>query len=166
MSTPAIPKRPSRTDKAITKQVAEKLLPAFAQWMKTDDATVDQDDLLNDLIKALDYDDDGYEIARNLDHSGYSPDAELVGILDAAGGYRRNIHGEACKAWVATNNLQPIPLDTRVRWPGSKPAAGVGIITNNHPDGRSTVSFPSLGHTRSSGYVVEWEELKIVTDTP
>lgn len=161
MSTPTTPKRPSRTDKPITKQVAEKLLPAFAQWMKTDDDdTRQQDDLLDDLTKALDYDDDGYEIARNLDHSGYSPNAELVGILDAAGGYRRNIHSEACKAWVATNNLQPIPLDTKVRWP-YKPAAGVGIVTNNHPDGRSTVSFPSLGHTRSSGYVVEWEELKI-----
>lgn len=165
MSTPPVIPRPSRTDKIITKQVAEKLLPDFARWMKTDDAEVDQDDLLSDLIKALGYDDDGYEIARNLDHNGYSPDAELVGILDAAGDYRQNIHAEACKAWVATNNLQPIPLDAAVRWP-DKPAAGVGIVTKNHLDGKSTVSFPSLGHTRVRGYIVEWEELAIVGDTP
>lgn len=165
MSAPPVTPRPSRTDKIITKQVAEKLLPDFARWMKTDDAEVDQDDLLSDLIKALGYDDDGYEIARNLDHNGYSPDAELVGILDAAGDYRRNIHSEARKAWVAATNLQPVPIDTKVRWPG-KPTAGVGVVTKNHLDGKSTVSFPNLGHARGSGYVVEWEELKIVTDTP
>lgn len=165
MSTPAVPKRPSRSDKEITKQVAAKLLPDFIQWMKTDDDTYQQDDLLADLIKALDYADDGYEIAHNLDHTGYCPNAELVGILDAAAGYRRNIHAEACAAWVAANNIQPIPLDTKVRWPYKK-ELGVGVVTNNRPDGTATVSFASLGHKPGCGYVVEWEDLVVEPAAP
>lgn len=118
------------------------------------------DDVINDLAKAMRFNADGYELAREL-HSRYFPNTELVDILDGADWEIRKVLSKAEKEWVIASGASPIPLETRVRW--SKYPDHDGIITANHDDGKATVMYEHLGHVRegigSHGYIVEWELL-------
>lgn len=117
-----------------------------------------------DLAKAMRWNDDGYEMAKALD-GNYMPDAAFVEVLDETSGLKGAALRSAEADWVKANSIQPIPLETKVTW-SRKPEAGIGVVTHNHPDGKSTVAFASLGHVREGtgrhGFVVAWEELTVV----
>jgi hypothetical protein len=154
MSTP----RPTRNDPQILAAAAKRLAPKVKQWLGHDDDTP-IGDIEADLIMALRYNDDGYEIAKELDGT-YSPDAQLVEILDDASWDRSRALEIACTAWVEENKLQPIPVGTRVTWPRKKDY-GEGVVGHNFPDGRATVAFEKLGQKVGTGYIVEWEQLMV-----
>ncbi len=160
MSAPLTP-RPKAQDQSICIAAAKSLAPKVQKWMETD--PMDISEIEADLATAIQWCSDGYELACALDN--YSPDAALVEILDEASCHKRRALEMAEKEWVKANNIQPIPLETRVTW-SRKPEAGIGIVTANHADGKSTVLFESLGHVRSGigshGFVVEWEKLEVV----
>lgn len=156
MNSTTTPARPKRSDDFIVREAAKLLAPKVKEWLDDD---TELEDIEADLVKAIKYNDDGYEVARSLDGK-YSPDAALVEILDEAGMAKRNAHSKAEVEWVKANNIQEIPLETKVRW-SRKAEAGIGVVTKNHPDGKSTVTFASLGQTPGSGYIVEWEALTL-----
>ena len=149
-------KRPKQFDQSVVNAAAKKLAPKVKEWLDDDSelAYIEED-----LTKALKWHDDGYEIARKLDGQ-YSPDAALVKILDEASYLKSEACRDAERAWVKENNIQEIPLGTRVQW-GRKPEAGIGVVTKNLPEGKSTVSFADLGQKDGYGYIVEWESLTI-----
>lgn len=151
------PPRPKRSDETIVREAAKKLAPKVKEWLNDDSEEIA--DIEADLVKAIKYNDDGYEVARSLDGQ-YSPDAALVEILDDAGWAKREAHSKAEAEWVKANNIQEIPLESKVRW-ARKADAGVGVVTKNHPDGKSTVTFASLGQQPGYGYIVEWEALTL-----
>jgi hypothetical protein len=148
--------RPQKYDAAILLEAARQIAPKVKKWLNDDTELAD---IEADLVKAIKYNDDGYEIARSLDGQ-YCPDATLVEILDDAGWAMIKALGKAQAEWVKANNIQEIPLETKVRW-RRKPEAGVGVVTKNHPDGKSTVTFESLGQKPGFGYIVEWENLTL-----
>lgn len=158
---PTTPKRPTLHDPEVIAAAARKLAPAVKQWVE--DLAEKLAQIEADLREAIKFDDDGYAIARELD-SQYYPDARLVEILDQAYGAKTDALRALERDWVQANQLQPIPLETKVRWQ-KKPAAGVGIVIGNDDAGHSTVMFPSLGHVREGvgrhGYIANWEELTI-----
>lgn len=154
MNAATTPARPKRSDETIVREAAKKLAPKVKEWLDDDSQLAD---IEADLVEATKYNDDGYDVARSLD-GHYSPDAALVEILDDAGWAKRDACSKAEAEWVKANNIQAIPLETKVRW-SRKANAGVGVVTKNHPDGKSTVTFASLGQAPGSGYIVEWEEL-------
>lgn len=162
MKNPTTP-RPTLYDPAVITAAAKQLAPAVKQWCE--DPAVSVEDIETDLAKALRFDDDGYKIARALDGQ-YDPDARLVEILDEAYSAKTSALRALERDWVQANQLQPIPLETKVRWT-KKPAAGVGvgIVVRNDDAGKATVMFASLGHVRQGtgchGFIVNWEELTI-----
>ena len=154
-------KRPTLHDPEVIAAAARKLAPAVKQWAENSAVTLAE--IEADLREAIKLDDDGYAIARELDGQ-YDPDARLVDILDQAYAAKSDALRALERDWVQANQLQPIPLETKVRWK-KKPAAGLGIVVGSYPEGKSTVMFPSLGHVRKGvgchGYIANWEELTI-----
>jgi hypothetical protein len=154
-------KRPTLHDPEVIAAAARKLAPAVKQWVEDADVTLAK--IEADLREAIKFYDDGYAIARELDGQ-YDPDARLVDILDQAYVAKSDALRALERDWVQANQLQPIPLETKVRWQ-KKPAAGQGIVVNSYPEGKSTVMFPSLGHVRKGvgchGCIANWEELTI-----
>lgn len=63
--------------------------------------------------------DNGYEIARSIDHSVSGINLELVEILDNASSHLYAAHREAVKAWTTENEIKPtIPVGTRMQHRG------------------------------------------------
>jgi hypothetical protein len=154
------PQRPGRYEDEISKRAAELLLPAVQRWLgsEADERT------LPELIKATRIYDEGYEIARALELRGYSPDAELVEILDGMFLFRLQAHEEAVKNWVKAHDLR---LDLA-------PGAAVSIVVNGKPHigeirsrneatAEYTVMVPTLGHVRdgtgTNGLIVGFEKV-------
>lgn len=67
---------------------------------------------LEDCIKAAEKvlqwhsNDNGYEIAKEFEDEGFSPDSELVEILDIVSYHRSKVQETFIKKWVAKNNLK------------------------------------------------------------
>jgi hypothetical protein len=158
MTTPTTP-RPKNTDDEIIRAAAVKLTPRVQEWLKQGGDDMDEIDVVDDLAKAMRFESDGYGVARELDHAGWSPDAHLVDILD--GTYQMNYDAltEACKAWVIATGAQEIPVGSIVLWKKhSWPAPKEGVVTKNRAEGKSVVSFD--GET-VLGYIIEWEKLEV-----
>lgn len=158
------PKRPGRHEEAITKRAVEMLLPEVRNWLG-DEA---DERILTDLIDAAKYgNDEGYELARSLERRGYSPDAELVEILDSMTLCRYEAHKKAVAAWVRAHDLR---LDLAIGSPVSLVVSGknqVGEIRDLRPETAEYVVFiESLGHVRSGvgpqGVIVGFEGVAAV----
>jgi len=151
-------KRPNINDEAVVKYAAEKLLPDMINWLGEDDEA--ESEILEDLIKAIQYADDGYEIAKRLD-GNYSPDAALVDILDRASSYKRSALQSLCTEWVISEELEAPQIGSHVTHIRYNDA--IGTVVRNCSDGRSTVAFPTLGHVNEGngchGFILEWESL-------
>jgi hypothetical protein len=171
-------KRPSRHDMEVVAKGADSLMPTFLRWLKSlgDKPSEEEMPLIRDrLAKAIRYHSDGFEIAQRI-KDWIEPDAELVEVLDMASFHVNKAHEIACKEWVLQTGIQPPALGLLVQCPthgenGEK--GGVGRILENHPDGRSTVEFPKLGHGvkrpdggMSIGTLLEWERLVPEPDQP
>ncbi len=150
--------RPKTSDAEIIRKAAEKLAPEVAEWIG-DGTPVE--DIIPDLEKAMRWSRDGYKLARELDD--YDPDAQLVEILDSAEHYKSQAKEKACEEWVKSEGLEAPEIGSEVI-DSAKPEHGVGIVGRNWPDGRSTVSFATLGHVTEGmgchGLILEWERLE------
>lgn len=98
------PSRPNRHDLAVRQAAAEKTWPAFRAWLIANDATEteadeDRETALHELADALEWNEDGYDVAQHLERQGWDADD---GLVDAA---RRLLdalyvaHDAAVKAW-------------------------------------------------------------------
>lgn len=153
--------RPKLSDDAVRDAVVEALLESVMQWREIEicgDAE-EKEEVVADLKKALGWDYDGYQIAKNLDGRGWDPDAALVDILDNAGGAARKAHGDLCRAWVAAEKREGPAVGAAVVVQNK-----AGVVVRNEPDGRSLVRVPELGHVAEGrgchGVFVPWEELQ------
>ena len=145
--TPINP-RPQRYSKEVNTKVAELLWPKVLTWLEGEDADI------QDLVDAVNFNHDGYAIARELDHDGWDPDSNLVEILDQAEHFRYKVLKDLSTLWVKENNLQGPAIGSRVNWSkGPKGATEDGEVTENHEDGKSSVKF------HSATFYVPWEEM-------
>ena len=114
------------TDEMATRaaiKVAEGLLKSGANFDEHDTA----EDIADDIVKATRFNRhvDGYNIARDLERLCYwSPDAEMVKVLDTFGWRCRDEMAAALKVWAAENPMErTFPDGVRVTTPH-----GQGII--------------------------------------
>ena len=168
--------RPNRKSDQIVKQVAEKLADDMIKnWSLPAE---NRDMAISDLSEALQYHEDGYELARELD-GNYDPDAALVDILDQASHLLYSAHADECEKWIVDAGKSGPEVGARVTTNKRQyEEAGEGIVVSNRKDGRSTVSFPKLGHvghlgkdaarsgksSQTMGAIIEWEDLNIIKD--
>lgn len=144
--------RPQRYSKEVNAKVAELLWPKVLTWLEGEDADI------QDLVDAVNFNCDGYAIARELDHDGWDPDSDLVEILDQAEHFRYEVLKDLSILWVKENNLQVPAIGSRVNWAkGPKGATEGGEVVENHEDGKSSVKF-----CQARTYYVPWEDLTVV----
>lgn len=104
-----LPPRPSLDDDAILQKIAEKLWnKGVKRWLQDGgDLSVESEDTqkeaLEDLVYAIQFEDDGHRIANKL--SGWNADSELVHILDNVSFIKHDVLKEAEIEWVKTHNI-------------------------------------------------------------
>jgi hypothetical protein len=108
---------------------------------------------------------DGYELAQALDNLGYSPDAELVEILDEIGFVRLNICSRLEEQRVKVSGLTGPAVGSKVQFKNVDDRKDYeGEVTENKAASKSIVFCPSLGHAREGmgtrGLYINWENLQ------
>lgn len=165
------PSRPNRHDLAVRQAAAEKTWPAFRAWLIANDATEteadeDRETALHELADALEWNEDGYDVAQHLERQGWDADD---GLVDAA---RRLLdalyvaHDAAVKAWVETTGQQPtFKLGDRVRFEhhGRQRPVDGEVTKIDAARAKYVVYCASLGHVRegvgSHGIFVDFERV-------
>jgi NOL1/NOP2/fmu family ribosome biogenesis protein len=122
------------------------------------------DEVYEDIKRILqdDYDfhENGYELARKLEDLGYSPDTELVEILDSVS-YKMYIEiDEATKKWVITDNITPeFEIETEVYYTKNKKQIS-GIIKKIFVDD-AKYGIYSEGMEKNSLAVIPYENCSL-----
>lgn len=152
--------RPKSYSPAVIEAAAKRLLPDVLKWLGEDEDV--DGDTLRELAQALRGNQDGYAIARELEHWG--PDAELVEILDGAGGHIWNAQDAAVKEWVKTNGLKLAPLMGAT----VKARQGVGVVTElRHETAQYIVTPPNEPRFQNGGgWIVNFEDCEVVEPAP
>lgn len=148
--------RPKDNAPSILEKAAEMLAPSVMEWCQQEDGWLRDDDLpdfkhdLSDVMKRTWYKGgDGYDLAKALeDMHGYSPNSELVDILNDAARHVREAHEKAVKNWVKDNNIVvPFAIGDKVKVKQPFKKDVIGTITKI--DAETAICFvncPELGH--------------------
>jgi len=97
--------RPTRSNPAVREYAVKQLAEDCAEWDMEGDETESCKRGWEAALSECHLMDNGYEIARDLERHGVSPDAALVEILDSASSYVWTAHDRLVKAWVAENKI-------------------------------------------------------------
>ena len=171
-----LPSRPNRHAPAVRQAAAEKMWPAFRAWLIANDATEteadeDRETAQRELADALEWNEDGYDVAQYLERQGWDADD---GLVDAA---RRLVdalyvaHDEAVKAWaVATEQRPTFKLGDRVRFEhhGRQRSVDGEVTKVDAARAKYVVYCASLGHVRdegtgSHGIYINFEDVRATT---
>lgn len=166
-------KRPELQCNAVVAHVAEKLAKEVKAWAQEDDAIETYVSHLEDTLKNT-HSFDGYDLAQELESAyGYSPDANLVDILDNADMYAHNKHRELVALWVKRNDIKPRykvgdkVLCSSRSFTGTVEAEGE-IMGFNTEIATYTVMCEKLGHVREGcgihGFNYPFEDLEDFND--
>lgn len=165
--------RPDEFHDLVVRRVVEEVLQEVMDWQgSTGEFNDDEDaaeEVRKDLLEAISYGDDGYGICRDLDSSGWSPDSELVDILDNLEWHA--VTRAAVKRWVLDNQVAPrLAVGAPVKvydhhfegkpTSSSEPLREGEVVRVDLDGGTYTVFVPSLGHVRegvgSHGRIYPW----------
>lgn len=146
--------RPTRFDLSVRQAAAAKAWPVFRAWLISNGASVteadaDREDVLPELASALEYNGDGYEVAKHLDGRGWDADVDLVDagqrLLDAL----EDALDAAVKSWVSVAKpAQRFAIGDTVQFTRSGLTV-VGQVTRVVADRAKYVVYcASLGHVR------------------
>jgi hypothetical protein len=154
-------KRPTINDPEIIRAAAEKILPKVMQWLPDYEP---EESVLHDLCHAMKWGrDDGYAMTKRLDDKGWSPDSELVDIMNDAGFELSSVLEKAEREWVIETGAIPVPVNSRVTWNG-RLKEGIGVVTRNDDCGKSYVHFPI--QKEGACYIIPWEKLTVSETHP
>lgn len=158
--------RPKFTDPEIAERIAEHLTRnVCGDWLGGEYDADERQQILATLKSDIELSiTDGYQLARSLEKI-LDPDFALAQILDNAGYLASQEVRSAVLPWLETAELEEPRLFSMVT--STHPLAkGIGKVTRNHTDGKSTVCFPELGHelkgVGTAGIIIPWEQLNPV----
>jgi len=97
-------KRPTWNDEMLD-ILSESIGNDLYQWCN---GNTDLEDCIRDCKEVFQWEtSNGFEMAKDLEDKGYSPDAELVEIMDYVYAEQSNILEDAVKKWVKENDIEP-----------------------------------------------------------
>ena len=102
----AIP-RPTCSTPAVREKAMADFWPEVLKWLHPLDPGEGEERMRKQLEQALEWDRNGYDVAKTLDHHGWCPDAELVELLDGWSWYVDVAEDAATKAWVKDCCIAP-----------------------------------------------------------
>ena len=109
------------------------------------------------LDDAFEYREDGYDAAKNLDsYHGWSPDAELVEVLDGFGSELWKAHRDAVAAWVKEYDITPmlaVGMRCKAKWGHEEITGWVKDIDTEH----ATYTVQRTEH-ENGGAIVDFED--------
>lgn len=97
-----VPPRPSYYDDAITERLARLALERLAKIGCSVDP---EEEVLQELVQSIEFNDDAYDVARALDDAGWNVSAEIVDELDYVLSKRYDYHKDAVREWVKTYGI-------------------------------------------------------------
>lgn len=147
------PHRPKKSDPRILNSVAYAISHEIQKWAYN--LTVE--DIQQDLLIAIQENEDGYQIAKELENLGYSPDSDLVEILSKVSVTKNKVYNQLCREWLIDNQIQEPKINGEVK-SKDRPEYGTGIVVSNIPEGKSSVSFANLVGVLT----LNWEDLEIL----
>jgi len=166
------PQRPKISDVVSQERYVDALIPRVLGWLRECGEFVDDtpgeyylQQLREELLDSVDYYNDGYEIAKNLERRHYwSVDASLVELLDDSRALRVVTFNSLIKEWVFSNGILPqYSVGQSVRFVTMRNIEHVGEITRINVDQAQYVIYcAELGHVRppkmgSSGIYIDYE---------
>jgi hypothetical protein len=107
-------KRPTLEDKAVLENIAAKIFPEVKQWLENAGQVftdIDEQGLFDVLVEVIHHhlpEWNGYAMAKELEGDGWSPDADLVAILNECSAYAIGALRIEIIRWVKTNGLVPL----------------------------------------------------------
>lgn len=160
-------KRPSRSDEDILAVAIDAIVPEVERWSGSKLSVEEIADCRDLLRSGLLWHSNGYEFARDFDRRGWTPDSELVDILENADTKLYHALRAAEEAWLTASQARPaLTVGTKVVLPPEQENAGWPgeIVRINETAGTYTVFVESLGHVRDglgcTGRLFTWEMLE------
>jgi hypothetical protein len=153
--------RPTQRSEEVIKAAVASALPTFLRWAIEPEDGKESGNISKDLCEVLRYGNDGYEMATSLERRSWSPDSELVELLDGLLHTRSVATHKAVAEWVTRNNIQPaLKVGDKLVWKGDQ-AEIAKIYTE---DARYTLFIAVKGHVREGvgthGIVVTFEDVE------
>ncbi len=163
-------KSPSAYSIEISKQVVELMLPKFVSYLKKGGFTEDElndgylAEVRDDLIKAIEFDDDAHKICKNLEAGTWDIDDKLMSLVSVVNAKRADVYRKFVKEWV------------RSRCVSAKHRIGEKVVFNHQGKSENgeiasiqpemaqyVIMCEHLGHVKgglgSRGFYVNFEEV-------
>lgn len=90
---------------SMTRELSEIIGKELNEWCNNETELEDCVETCEEIFK-WSRNDNGYEFAKKFEDEGFSPDSQLVEILDGVTYHVSNIKQKAIKKWVSENNLE------------------------------------------------------------
>lgn len=162
-----IPIRPRRSSPEIKEMAARKLVAnnwdGFESYINSGDT---QEDVVQEILSATKYGaEDGYEIAKELDGNGWTPDSGLVDLLEGYCHHLWEAENEAQRAWASTVQGMPaeLPKGTRVKLIGRTLKGRMGKImyTDSHGVFKYIIQVDGQNYPNDTGgNVIAFEDVE------
>ena len=162
-----LPPRPSQFCDEITHEIIDKIMNPVLVWMyqgRYSPPPSQIDEVKEDLFTAIQWDDDAYEVAKNLEHAGWDSDSDLVDILDQISYHRLDAHKNLVfNDWILKHGVTPkFSLGEKIGFK-LKGKTEIGeIIHVYHDSAKYVIHCPHHGHVKSGagthGHVIPFEE--------
>ena len=158
--------RPTFNDEmrlVLAKEIGKEIFEWCNGETSLKDCIADTDEILKQHSS-----DNGYELAKEFDDKGYSPDPQLVGILDGVWSSQHDLIVKAVKKWVIEDKIKPqfeVGINVIVKYGWEKVE---GIITGAYPEtAEYKVMIPSDGMTveGSKRAIIKYENAELIPQT-
>lgn len=151
-------------NEAMRLELAKEIGKEVFDWCNGDTPLEDCISDCNDIFK-YHVNDNGYELAKEFEDKGYSPDPQLVEILDGVWSAQSDLIRKAVKKWVIEDKIEPtieVGASVIVQY-GHKKVEGV--ITGTYPEtAEYKVMIPSEGMTLegSKRAIIKYENAELI----
>ena len=166
-------KRPTRYDVAVIEAASHKVAKQVQEWLHQKcniNDPVELEEIRLSLLDILNYNKDGYEMAKDMEDQGYDSDSALVEIMDSANWVISAEYDKMVEKWMSENSVKPqlklgdIVKITEKNDRFKKDVYEGEIVSIDEKKGEYHVFIESLGHVRkgigthSRIFSFEWVE--------
>lgn len=165
-------KRPTDKD-VLPRDLAKTITNDVVKWLNEKESSNQEiEDMLTEVIDDLGYHCDGYEFAKELEEKHYfSPDANLVDILDCVYSNLNEAKNALIETWVKENNINPKLnvgdiVNVEIAKSFHKKIYSGKIIKINEKHATYTICISELGHVEfgcgTLGSIVAFEDVELL----